>query len=189
MSSQTSGPLTRAAAAGCAKTWSLTVMTALAVTPAARCEPDARMRGEEDSRCFQISRIALETVSRFRRKRKDEESKQLGGLIGIGGRLATPPLPHHRAYGSVPRRFDRVRLGRAHRFGEDRATRNSRCVGPVGPPDVRTCARAQLVNQLRPPPGTLLRRDGATPRSGFAWFAIAAKDTNAIFDGSTLRGS
>ena len=21
-------------------------------------------------------------------------------LIGIGGRLATPPLPHHRAYGS-----------------------------------------------------------------------------------------
>ena len=23
-----------------------------------------------------------------------------GGLIGIGGRLATPPLPHHRAYGS-----------------------------------------------------------------------------------------
>jgi integrase len=40
------------------------------------------------------------------------------------------------------------------------------------------------VNQLRPPPGTLLRRGGATPRSGFAWFAIAAKDTNAIFDGS-----
>jgi hypothetical protein len=25
--------------------------------------------------------------------------------IGIGGRLAAPPLPHHRAYGSVPRRF------------------------------------------------------------------------------------
>jgi len=25
--------------------------------------------------------------------------------MGIGGRLATPPLPHHRAYGSVPRRF------------------------------------------------------------------------------------
>ena len=28
--------------------------------------------------------------------------------IGIGGRLAAPPLPHHRAYGSVPRRFGRV---------------------------------------------------------------------------------
>ena len=35
----------------------------------------------------------------------------------------------------------------------------------------------------------MLRRDGVTPRSDFAWFAIAAKDTNAIFDGSTLRGS
>jgi hypothetical protein len=23
-------------------------------------------------------------------------------MSGIGGRLATPPLPHHRAYGSVP---------------------------------------------------------------------------------------
>jgi hypothetical protein len=29
--------------------------------------------------------------------------------IGIGGSLAAPPLQHHRAYGSVPRRFDRVR--------------------------------------------------------------------------------
>ena len=38
------------------------------------------------------------------------------------------------------------------------------------------------MNQLRPLPGTLLRRDGVTPRSGFAWFAIAAKDTNAIFE-------
>src|SRR6516165_10617327 len=60
------------------------------------------------------------------------EMSELGPKIGIGGRLATPPLPHHRAYGSVPRRFDRVRLGRARRFGEDRATRNSRCVGLVG---------------------------------------------------------
>ena len=29
-------------------------------------------------------------------------------LIGIGGHLAMPPLPHHRAYGSVPRRFGRL---------------------------------------------------------------------------------
>ena len=120
--------------------------------------------------------------------RGEREDAQGASKIGIGGRLATPPLPHHRAYGSVPRRFDRVRLGRAHRFGEDRATRNRRCVGLVGPPGVRTCARARLVNQLRPLRQTLLRRDGVTPRSGFAWFAIAAKDTNAIFDGSTLRG-
>ena len=27
-------------------------------------------------------------------------------LIGIGGCLATPPLPHRLAYGSVPRRFE-----------------------------------------------------------------------------------
>ena len=29
-------------------------------------------------------------------------------MIGIGGHLAVPPLPHHRAYGSVPRRFGRL---------------------------------------------------------------------------------
>ena len=34
-------------------------------------------------------------------------------LIGIGGSLAAPPLPHHRAYGSVPRRFDRVKPAQA----------------------------------------------------------------------------
>ena len=33
-------------------------------------------------------------------------------VIGIGGHLAMPPLPHHRAYGSVPRRFDRLSLGK-----------------------------------------------------------------------------
>jgi DDE superfamily endonuclease len=32
-----------------------------------------------------------------------------GEVIGIGGSLAAPPLPHHRAYGSVPRRFDPVK--------------------------------------------------------------------------------
>ena len=38
--------------------------------------------------------------------------------IGIGGHLAVPPLPHHRAYGSVPRRFDWVKLGQRHGVGE-----------------------------------------------------------------------
>src|SRR5450432_375979 len=71
---------------------------------------------------------------------------------------------------------------------EDRATRNRRCEGLVAPPGGRTCAIAQSANRLRPPLGTLLRRDGVTPRSGFAWFAIAAKDTDVIFDVSTLRG-
>src|SRR3954468_3549870 len=35
----------------------------------------------------------------------DGPTSGLGPKIGIGGRLTAPPLPHHRAYGSVPRRF------------------------------------------------------------------------------------
>ena len=34
-----------------------------------------------------------------------KRSTVLALSIGIGGHLAMPPLPHHRAYGSVPRRF------------------------------------------------------------------------------------
>src|SRR6516162_10650344 len=37
--------------------------------------------------------------------------------IGIGGHLAVPPLPHHRAYGSRTRRFDGVQLGHRHEVG------------------------------------------------------------------------
>ena len=37
--------------------------------------------------------------------------------IGIGGHLAVPPLPHHRAYGSRTRRFDGVELGHRHGVG------------------------------------------------------------------------
>src|SRR6516164_11696781 len=70
--------------------------------------------------------------------------------IGIGGHLAMPPLPHHRAYGSVPRRFDWVKLGRRRGVGEDRVSRSSDCAGLVGPPGVRTCARTPSVNQRRP---------------------------------------
>src|SRR5215831_15693029 len=57
------------------------------------------------------------------------------------GHLAMPPLPHHRAYGSVPRRFDWVKLGRRRGVGADRVGGNSGCAGLVGPPGVRTCAR------------------------------------------------
>src|SRR5438105_7419744 len=71
-------------------------------------------------------------------------------LIGIGGHLAMPPLPHHRAYGSVPRRFDWVKLGQRHGVGGDRVSRNSGCAGLVGPPGVRTCARTPSVNRRRP---------------------------------------
>jgi hypothetical protein len=34
-------------------------------------------------------------------------------MIGIGESLTALPLPHHLAYGSVPRRFDRVERQRA----------------------------------------------------------------------------
>ena len=86
-----------------------------------------------------------------------------GPSIGIGGRLAAPPLPHHRAYGSVPRRFDRVKLGRGHRVEEDRGTRSSGCAGPVGPPGVLTCARTPSANRRQPRRGTLSRHGGAVP--------------------------
>src|SRR6516164_562261 len=82
-------------------------------------------------------------------------------LIGIGGRLAVSPLPHHRAYGSVPRRFDRVKPWREHRGGEARGRRNTGCAGPVGRPDVRTCARNRWASRQQPPRETLAGHAGA----------------------------
>ena len=34
--------------------------------------------------------------------------RRFGPKIGIGGSLAAPPLPHHRTYGSVLRRFEKL---------------------------------------------------------------------------------
>src|SRR6516225_8566492 len=76
-------------------------------------------------------------------------------MIGIGGHLVAPPLPHHRAYGSVPRRFDQVKRGQERRGGEDRDRRNTGCAEPVGRPDVRTCARNRSASRQQPPRGTL----------------------------------
>ena len=50
--------------------------------------------------------------------RETPGSWRIEKMIGIGGHLAAPPLPHHRAYGSVPRRFDWVKLGQRHGVGE-----------------------------------------------------------------------
>jgi len=71
-------------------------------------------------------------------------------LIGIGGCLSASPLPHHRAYGSVPRRFDWVKLSREHRVGEVRVGQSSCSAGPVGPPGVLTCARIPSANRRQP---------------------------------------
>jgi hypothetical protein len=39
-------------------------------------------------------------------------------MIGIGGHLAMPPLPHHRAYGHVPGGSIGLSLGRNMEAGE-----------------------------------------------------------------------
>ena len=88
-------------------------------------------------------------------------------------------LPHHRAYGSVPRRFDRVRLAQAYGVGEDQENRIRDFVERVEPPGVRTCARVPSVTRKRVPParrslrlapGIVTRRaettGSATPEAG-----------------------
>ena len=46
-----------------------------------------------------------------------------------------PPLPHHRAHGSVPRRFDWVKLGRRRRARDClRGARAGRLAGSPRPP-------------------------------------------------------
>src|SRR5271157_2113968 len=72
--------------------------------------------------------------------RLDRLPVSLGLLIGIGGSLAAPPLPHHRAYGSVPRRFDRVRRLTRPPTEEGRSSRNRRWIGPAVPSHGDPCA-------------------------------------------------
>ena len=84
-------------------------------------------------------------------------------LIGIGGHLTMPPLPHHRAYGSVPRRFDRIRPQRGCRVWGGRASRNGGCVGPAGPPHVRPCASTPSASQRRWRLGPLRVPGGGAP--------------------------
>ena len=72
--------------------------------------------------------------------------------IGIGGHLAMPPLPHHRAYGSVPRRFGG--LSTRHRFhGKQPMTLEAF----VGEGAVQRARRTQ-------PPWSLRAEDGRTGR-------------------------
>ena len=96
-----------------------------------------------------FSAASRRTNSQGEKKGPGRDGAPKNGLIGIGGHLAMPPLPHHRAYGSVPRRFDWVKLGQRHGVGGDRVSRNSGCAGLVGPPGVRTCARTPSVNRRR----------------------------------------
>ena len=84
-------------------------------------------------------------------------------LIGIGGHLTVPPLPHHRAYGSVPRRFVRIKPQQGSRVWGGRASRNGGCVGLDGPPRVGPCASTPSASQRRWPLGTLRVRGGGVP--------------------------
>jgi hypothetical protein len=59
--------------------------------------------------CIYIRQSTLAQV----RSNQESTDRQYNLLIGIGGRLATPPLPHHQAYGSVPWRFES--LANTHR--------------------------------------------------------------------------
>jgi len=60
---------------------------------------------------------------------KKEESGGLDDLleIGIGGSLPTSLLPHHLAYGSVPRRFGKVKCADETLIGTDLKRRRMRC--------------------------------------------------------------
>jgi hypothetical protein len=115
---------------------------------------DVTLFASGDSGTAATLRAPCEEALRLNGDCKDTLPYHLVMMIGIGGRLAAPPLPHHRAYGSVPRRFDRVKPGEEHRGGEDRGCRNTGCVGPVGRPGVRTCARNRSASRQQPPPGT-----------------------------------
>src|SRR6516164_6160872 len=72
--------------------------------------------------------------------------------IGIGGHLAMPPLPHHRAYGSVPRRFGGLSI---HQFLHGKQSQTAET--GVGEGAVQGFREAQ-------PPRALWAEDGRTGR-------------------------
>src|SRR4051812_12158482 len=86
-------------------------------------------------------------------------------LIGIGGHLAAPPLPHHRAYGSVPRRFDRVKRWPMSPREEGRSSRRRRWAEPAGLPHGEPCARTHAPTRQLPPHESGTRPAGAIART------------------------
>src|SRR5438270_4764432 len=72
--------------------------------------------------------------------------------IGIGGHLAVPPLPHHRAYGSVPRRFGGLSTHQLFHRKQTQTTEAS-----FGEGAMQRFRRAQ-------PPWSLWAEDGRTGR-------------------------
>src|SRR3984893_8851263 len=64
--------------------------------------------------------------------------------IGIGGHLAMPPLPHHRAYGSVPRRFGGLCVRQRIHADQPKAIE-----APVGEGTMQRARRTQPPRSLR----------------------------------------
>ena len=62
-----------------------------------------------------------------RLKRQLADQAEELAIIRIGGRLTVPPLRHHRAYESVPRRFSKVKWSRADPSAEVPMHRNNHC--------------------------------------------------------------
>jgi hypothetical protein len=83
---------------------------------------------------------------------QDKHSTVLALSIGIGGHLAMPPLPHHRAYGSVPRRFDGLSTDQLFHGKQAQTTEAS-----VGEGAMQSFREAQ-------PPRSLGAEDGRTGR-------------------------
>jgi hypothetical protein len=54
---------------------------------------------------YQPQRFNLSGLHGISDQTLEAHFKLYEGYIGIGGSLTTSLLPHHRAYGSVPRRF------------------------------------------------------------------------------------
>ena len=82
------------------------------VPPAGSFKPRAGVNGGEKPRINGASSLSVRHGLAMPRSERQAPSPGVSivpgrqpPVIGIGGHLAMPPLPHHRAYGSVPRRF------------------------------------------------------------------------------------
>src|SRR3982751_6376914 len=109
--------------------------------------------------------------------------------IGIGGSLAAPPLPHHRAYGSVPRRFDRVKRLAVSPIEEGRSRRRKRWIEPAAPPHGEPCASTPTRPRQQRPRGSATHPVGAVAHTESAHSSTVARYTYAIGDESRRRGS
>jgi hypothetical protein len=110
-------------------------------------------------------------------------------LIGIGGSLAAPPLPHHRAYGSVPRRFDRVKRSAVPPTEEGRSSRRKHWTKPAALPHGEPCASTRTRPRPQRPRGSGTHPDGAVAHTESVRSSTVARYTCVIDDESRRPGS